>query len=467
MASIRFSPTLLIATVILLLALGGRVAAAIWWQQRLGDPRAFYFGDSASYWELGRKLARQQPYEYPNEDARVFRTPGYPVLLAPLFWLPGASDRLEGPPVLWGRWLGCLLGALSVLLCILHGQLLFDGRVGLTAGVLAACYPGAITMSVMVLSEAPFVPCLLAQFVCWTLAARASRCEPSKRNHRMTGWALAAGLMGGLATLMRPSWLLFLPFAGAMILLWAVGASTAKPAAFSKLLGERGTSLLRIGLLSCLGMIVPLAPWWYRNYQVTGHFVPTTLQVGASLYDGLSPQADGSSDMRFVSDFYEAQKQADASAGRVDGFEYRLDRRLRTAALDWAAAHPGLSLRLAGTKFVRMWNPWPNARDFRSFWLKLILCLGYVPLLILGLLGWGRQAWRGWEYAICLLPAVYFTLLHMVFVSSIRYRQPAMMVLLVFSASSLCWLWDIGSRCLLNAAWRGPTKPELRKSSGR
>jgi hypothetical protein len=49
---------------------------------------------------------------------------------------------------------------------------------------------------------------------------------------------------------------------------------------------------------------------------------------------------------------------------------------------------------------------------------------------------WGAAVFcrRGWPYALCLGPAVYVTCLHTVFVSSIRYRHPAMLALIVLAA---------------------------------
>ena len=60
--------------------------------------------------------------------------------------------------------------------------------------------------------------------------------------------------------------------------------------------------------------------------------------------------------------------------------------------------------------------------------MKLIVACGYVPLAALIVTGmWRlRRSWRTWALA---LPALYLTSLHVVFVSSIRYRQPAMLAL--------------------------------------
>jgi hypothetical protein len=157
------------------------------------------------------------------------------------------------------------------------------------------------------------------------------------------------------------------------------------------------------------------------------------------LYDGLNPQATGASDMRFVDRFRRQMRQEDA-AGRSTAnekcFEQRLDQRMRDAALSWAATHPWSALRLAGMKFVRMWNIWPNEPSLSNWRFGLLVLIGYTPLLIGGLYGAWRYAGRGWPYALCLLPAVYFTALHVVFVGSIRYRQPAMLALIVLAAGA-------------------------------
>ena len=82
--------------VVLALGLAIRLAAATALQQRL--PQRFALPDSESYWALGRAIARGEPYQFGSPEARVFRTPGYPLLLAPLFLLDGRE-----PPLFWAR----------------------------------------------------------------------------------------------------------------------------------------------------------------------------------------------------------------------------------------------------------------------------------------------------------------------------------------------------------------------------
>jgi len=395
--------------VVLLAALGARLAAAWWWESRLAG--RFFFGDSESYWVLARAIAHGGPYEYGSPDARVFRAPGYPLVLAPLFVL-GRDD----PPVLWARVLGAVLGTAAVGGVGWLGWRLFGARAGLAAAAIAAFEPGAVAMSATVLSEALFCPLLVLHVGLWIAAWQA-------RSPRRTAWlAAAAGVAAGAATLARPSWLLFAP----LVVLLGLPAR-----------GER-TRHLGIGLVMLATCAAMMLPWWIRNYRVIGRFVPTTLQVGASLYDGCSPQATGASDLSFVERFArEERAQPAAGPGDVAPFEYRLDRRLRKEATGWARENPGRVLKLAAVKFLRIWNVWPNEPGLSSWPIRLALMTTYLPIMLLAVVGAARTIRRGWPYILCWLPAIYLTGLHVIFVGSIRYRVPAMLTLAVLAAGAV------------------------------
>ncbi len=391
-----------------------RVAGACWWQARLPDERLFLFGDSESYWHLATSLAAGEPFQFGGPQAKIFRTPGYPLVLAPVIYFLGPGRQA----VLASRLVGAVLGVASVALTMWWAQQLFGARVAWWAGLLVACYPGAIMLSVMVLSEAAFCPAMLAQLGCWTRSARHTSAWSSG------GWAILAGLAGGCAVLCRPSWLLFLPFAGLL-----------------SLAGSARRQRLRECGLGLAALIVVMAPWWWRNYQVVQRFVPTTLQVGASLYDGLSPRATGASQMDFVPKFEDQlrRERGSADAPADVPWEVELDRRMKQASLDWARQNPSRVLELVAIKFGRIWNVWPNDAQFRAWPLRLAVTLTYVPLLVGALAG--AWVWRrcGWPLPLCYLPAIYLTLLHVIFVGSMRYREPAMFGFAILAAA---WLAD-------------------------
>jgi hypothetical protein len=430
--------------VLLAVAFALRLAAGWVWQSRL-DGR-FALGDSIGYWALAQTIATGQPYEFGHLHDYVFRTPGYPVLLAPIVRWVG-----DGPAgVLAARAEAALLGTLAVLGVWWLARLLFDDRAALLAAAIAAVYPGAIVLSVLVLSEAPFCPLLLLQLALWTLAWNASG------SRQTAGWSFSAGLAAGAATLMRPSWLLFTPFAvgvGVVVELLHIrpaapartrlaSAGTADPTTAShsndRPSYRRPLNIARhavIALWMFLGLAAAMAPWWIRNVCVTGHFVPTTLQVGASLYDGLNPNATGASNMDFVPRYQSKESS-----------EWERDRQMRSDALSWVGTNPGRAARLAAVKFLRMWNGWPNEPQLAGWPGCAAVFFTYTPLLLFAIIGAWRTLGRGWPYILCWLPAVYLTLLHVVFVSSIRYREPAMLALIALATGAGISGWRQGKQ---------------------
>ncbi len=350
--------------VVCLLTLAGivRLGAAAYWHQHWHGQ--FVFGDSQGYFDLARTIAHGQPYQLAG---RRCSAPGYPLLLAPVLWL------FDGPHAVWAaRVESCLFGVLTVLAVAGWAWQVFDPRAAWIAGLIMAVYPEAVAISVPVFSKAPFCLLVALNLAVWTAAWQrrthhAPRDGEPHAEREEYVLALFAGGLAGAATLVRPSWMLFLPFALACELIY----------------GQRRRQLL-LAIVMFAGMVVVMLPWWVRNYRVTGHFVPTTLQVGASLYDGWNPQATGASDMRFVPEFVAAQRNSDAADKASDGFEYRLDRRFRQAAWDWACANPGRVVRLAAIKFLRIWNFWPNEPSFAAWPVRLAVLVSYAAADVAG-----------------------------------------------------------------------------------
>jgi 4-amino-4-deoxy-L-arabinose transferase-like glycosyltransferase len=380
--------------------LGLRVVAAFVIQgyaDRLGKP--CLFGDTTIYWELARAIRAGSPFAVDQWGVPHYalRTPGYPAFLA-------ACQAAFGERFLPVRLVQAVLGTLGVYFIYRLVDRALPGRnAALIAAGLAAVEPYGIGLGELVLSEGLFVPLMLAGL--WGLAALwPARDEPGPK-HRVA-LAIATGAIHGAAVLVRPSWALMVPV---LLAAWVVL--------------DRRKVALRDAAIAAVAVAVVMAPWWARNYRIFGRFVPTALWVGASLYDGLSPNASGASDMEFL-------REPDV----IGLDEATQDATLRRRAVDFALAHPGRALALAAIKAGRFWSPWPNAETLRS--VPAAVASAVVTLPIFGLVAIGAWACRRDGRALVLLggPLVYFMLLHMIFVSSIRYRIPGMLPALGFAA---------------------------------
>ncbi|MCL2622716.1 MAG: hypothetical protein FWD31_03525 [Planctomycetaceae bacterium] len=426
---------------IVLVAFGLRLGAAYFWQTRMAtNDSGLYFGDSATYWWLAEAIAQGQPYQF--EDWQVFRMPGYPLTLVPLFWLYG-----DAPPVMAARIENALTGALLVAAVgALAFQLFHHRRVALLSSLFAACDPCTIITSVWVLAETPF---------CLIMIGQLSALVAAIRTHRKSQLVLHAtwfAILSALAVYFRPSWLyfsLFLLFAYVSYCFLFCRNTKPVPSLQTKAtLASTFRPVPRAIIITLI--LVPvfclcMAPWWVRNYHVTGRFVATTLQMGPSLYDGLNPNATGASNMAFTDDFRRIERER-AKPNSKDTYEYRVNERMKKASMDWAKTHPGRVCELAVVKFLRLWNVWPNEPAFANPAVRIVVMISYTPILILALIGFGSTWRRGFDYAILILPAFYLTMLHVIFVSSLRYRVPAMLCLMILAAYMVSQLYKNRSR---------------------
>lgn len=420
---------------ILALSLAIRVSGAVYWQWSIPDgPSSLRFGDSDTYWVHAQRIAAGEPYRYLSDEARIFRSPLFPIFLSPFAYFTAGSElnQIDGA-VLITRFAGALLGTFCVWLIWWLAKRTGGDDAANLAALFAALYPGAIGMSIFVLSEMIFCPLMLGSLLCSTNALSAKEHSPTYH-----GWILLAGFLTGLACLARPSWGLW---AG----LWWLFATVRL---LAKLTWRQTVTCGLTGVVFVVGITLAMCPWWIRNYQITGKFVPSTLQVGASLYDGWHAGATGSSDegMAFVDRYLKEQLEEDLNLEVLglpneSTLEWRLDRRMRNAAIQWVLENPSDAIRLGMVKFWKTWRPVPVAKELGNSAVRYAEGLAYVVIMFLGAFGIWSTRWRtgAWLFA---LPTVYFGVLHMAFIGSVRYRQPAVLVMCILAGCGIVFLLE-------------------------
>lgn len=383
--------------------------------------------DQQLYEAYAQTIWQSESYFVGNDGAK--RAPGYPLFIAGCWALGGYSARA----VLWGQ---ALVATVTCWLTYRLTKNLTQGsissevreRAALVALALAVFDPYALGLVGLMLSETLFACLLLACMVWQTESGPATFFLSSipqinkKMNEQpnitnpariLRGWRLMPGIVWGMiaggAVLVRPSGLPALLALG----VWGGWNIPRRTWWYAGVFW---------------GVLVTLAPWWLRNAWVYKTFVPTTLNVGESLYDGWNPRAHGGSEMWFDSD-----PQARALP------ELERDRYWRHQALVWAAANPGQVCYLAGVKLLRFWSPWPNGTDFRHPLVVLATLLATavlaLPLVI------GSRAAAPSICWLCWTPVLAFCVLHLVFVSSVRYRVPGMPPLFALAGIGAARWW--------------------------
>ena len=361
------------------------------------------FPDSIEYDHLARSLLAGNGYQE-QSSRQASRAPGYPVFLAGCYAL-----GLDSPRQVYA--IQAIADAAMCMLVALLGRRLFGESAGVVAGLLAACYPYFIFFCGLLLAESLFTLALVGYIL--LLARLKDRLAAGERGLAL---AAAAGLTAGALVHLRSSFLLMplflLPF-----LLW-------RRQGRARMAGAWAVSMALMGLV--------MLPWIVRNYRVFERFVPATLQVGESLYEANSPHADGGPAMDRI-DWV-------AERGGVEMGEYDNNEYYKRAAVRWMREHPGRMAALAVEKFKRFWNPLPNYGPYRRPLYAAVSLLAGVPLLILAAVGALRR--RGSAFGLLIGPVLYYTLMHMIFVGSVRYRIPVMPFVVLLAAAGAMHLRD-------------------------
>lgn len=387
-------------SIIMLMALAARVVVYLYAWQNFAR---FDFPDSQRYVAVARNiLAGHGPIDSP--DVLAGTDPVYPCLIALGGWLGISSDH---GLLLWARAIASLAGWLIVPAVALLARRLTGDRTAVLAAAWAAIDPIFLFFGATALTDLPFTT--LLAWACVALLKGVRECSIVHM--------FVAGALFAIGTLTR-STALFLPLAFVPFIFLRIKRQ--------ELIHGRGAArqgiLVAVLFLTYVAMLTPLI---WRQHRVLGEWrLPTRTGGGASLLEALGPWADGGPGMNRI-----AYPSVEAGANELER-----DRVYRQQAIKWAGENPGRVLELAWVKMRRTWSISINATDYQSPLYAAIAWLTVAPIFALAIAG----TWIDRRRLDCLLlllaPAAYFTLVHMVFVGSIRYRVPAMPFLFILAA---------------------------------
>src|SRR5262249_17978985 len=193
------------------------------------------------------------------------RAPGYPVFLA---LVGGGRPNAESVPAPV-KIAQSIVGAMGVVLVGTIGRRLAGERAGVAAAAIAAVYPPLVWIAAYAFSEAIAWP--LGLLAAWRFDLMLDA-EPGRR----TRAALVAGLVTGLAILVRPG----LTFFAGLAALWLVWRRQP-----------------RLVLWLVAGIMVLVGPWTVRNYVREGRFILVAAEGGVTFWTGNHPLARGEGDM--------------------------------------------------------------------------------------------------------------------------------------------------------------------------
>lgn len=379
----------------LIVALFCQLGVVLWaeWQ-----PARFDYPDSHRYLRVARNIAEGNgPIE--SAEVRAGTDPFYPYLLSvPIRLGISKIDSIHRV----ARGMQAILGVITVALTAAVARRWVSDRAALGAAALLATHPILLFFHGLVLTEVLYIALLMSA---WLFVARL-------RDQRTLSSAFACaatmGFLLGLATLTRSTSLLLPLFV--LPLAWHYSPGPMR---------DKG----RMVIAAALVYVAVLAPNALRNERLFGRLIPTRIGGGASLLEALGPWADGSPGMdRIV--FPPVDAETD---------EAERDAVYRRAAFDWARAHPRETLALAWAKLRRTWSITLNAPGYESALFTAVGWLTVAPIFALAIAGFWRLRRDGWTLLFFLTPAIYFSAIHMIFVGSVRYRLPAMPLLMILA----------------------------------
>lgn len=196
------------------------------------------------------------------------------------------------------------------------------------------------------------------------------------------------------------------------------------------------TTIKIFGYSLILYMIV-MSAWWVRNYAIFDKFIPFTTSSSMNLYLGANEKNEFAG--------VDWAKDVDIDfVNRVTSIEDERERShiYKQKALEFIKNDTRQYMKLMWLKFKRFYNFTFNADSFSSIYYNLLSIFSYGIVMVFALITFvlSNKEWK--KFSAIYIVIGYFTLIHIVYIASLRYRLPIEPLLILLASYSLVILKD-------------------------
>lgn len=393
---------------------------------------AIYFGnevtnlpgtfDQISYHKLALRLANGHGFSFGEEWWPI--TPAdaptahwsylYTAFLAAIY-------RIFGPLPLVARLLQAIIvGIMQPTLVFLIGRHVFNKPVALVAAGLTTIYIYFVYYSATLMTEPFFIIGILASLYLTILLVKTRDVKKQ--------WKLAFGLgvMLALTILLRQLFLFFVP----ILLLWLVWASYKDAGRLP---------IWPIGLVLILVVIIIL-PFTIYNYTRFQQLVLLNTNAGYAFFWANHPIYGTHFEAILPDNMGSYQELIPPELRQLN--EAALDRELLKRGIQFVVDAPGRYILLSLSRIPIFFTFWPSAASSTISNISRVLSFGILwPFMLFGLVDTVK---RHFELEFLSKPAFlliifsgFYTLIHLLSWSLIRYRLPVDAVLLIFASAAI------------------------------
>jgi 4-amino-4-deoxy-L-arabinose transferase-like glycosyltransferase len=369
--------------------------------------------DEREYLALSQSIAAGNGFVYgPGHEtgtAQQFgRAPVYPLFLAAIG--AGGEDHTSSPTRV--KIAQSLVGAVGVWIIGMIAIRTAGPAGGVAAAAIAACYPPLVWIPAYVLSETMYSTVALASVLMLDVAL--DRAASPTGRAAAAKWSAGAGVAAGVAVLVRPAMLFFLPLAA----VWMAR--------------RRRHALAVILVVTALSVV---APWTVRNYRVLHRFVLVASEGGVTFWTGNHPLARGEGDLAANPDIKRAEiafrgARPGLTAEQLEPLYYR-------DALHYIVRHPFWWAGLLVRKVFYTVVPVGPSYTLHSISYVGASVASYLLLLPLAVWGWQSRRRDRRPEALFVLAAS-SVLAGLVFFPQERFRIPVIDPALIVCAAAAC-----------------------------